>query len=136
LKDEQSSTILPLVGNLTEPSPGLGWRHRERQTLEKRFRPDLILALALVHHLSIGRNVPLPDMVEWFASFEADLVIEFVAPEDAMVEQLLRNTDELDFGYTQGRFEACVGNHFVITETEVLQLGTRTIYCLRPKHTS
>ena len=136
LKDEQGSTILPLVGNLTDPSPGLGWRHRERQTLEKRSRPDLILALALVHHLSIGRNVPLPDLVEWFASFEADLVIEFVAPEDAMVEQLLRNRDELDFGYTQGRFEACVADHFVIVGTEILQSGTRTIYYLRPKHTS
>ena len=136
LKDEQSLKILPLVGNLTDPSPGLGWRHRERQTLEKRSRPDLILALALVHHLSIGRNVPLLDLVEWFASFEADLVIEFVAPEDAMVEQLLRNRDELDFGYTQDRFEACVANHFVIAETEVLQSGTRTIYYLRPKHSS
>lgn len=136
LKDEQSLTILPLVGNLTDPSPGLGWRHRERQTLEKRSRPDLILALALVHHLSIGRNVPLLDLVEWFASFEADLVIEFVAPEDAMVEQLLRNRDKLDFGYTQERFEACVANHFVIAETEVLQSGTRTIYYLRPKHSS
>ncbi len=136
LKDEQSLRILPLVGNLTDPSPGLGWRHRERQTLEKRSRPDLILALALVHHLSIGRNVPLLDLVEWFASFEADLVIEFVAPEDAMVEQLLRNRDKLDFGYTQDRFEACVDHHFVIAETEVLQSGTRTIYYLRPKHSS
>ena len=134
LKAEQHSTILPLVGNLTDPSPGLGWRHRERQTLDERSRPDLILALALIHHLSIGRNVPLPDLVAWFASFEADLVIEFVAPEDAMVEQLLRNRDELDFGYTQDRFEACVAEHFVIAETEGLQSGTRTIYYLRPKH--
>ena len=136
LKAEQHSTILPLVGNLTDPSPGLGWRHRERQTLDERSRPDLILALALVHHLSIGRNVPLSDLVDWFASFEADLVIEFVAPEDAMVEQLLRNRDELDFGYTQDRFETCVAQHFVIAETEGLQSGTRTIYYLRPKHAS
>ena len=133
LKTEHASTILPLVGNLTDPSPGLGWRHRERQTLDERSRPDLILALALIHHLSIGQNVPLPDLVAWFGSFEADLVIEFVAPEDAMVEQLLRNRDELDFGYTQDRFEACVAEHFVIAETEGLQSGTRTIYYLRPK---
>ena len=51
LKTEQDSTIFPLVGNLTDPSPGLGWRHRERQTLDARSRPDLILALALIHHL-------------------------------------------------------------------------------------
>ena len=134
MKAERGSKILPLVGNLTDPSPGLGWRHRERQTLDERSRPDLILALALIHHLAIGRNVPLPELVAWFASFEADLVIEFVSPEDEMVECLLRNRDELDFGYTQDRFEACVADHFVIVESERLQLGTRTIYYLRPKH--
>ena len=76
LKVEQDSTILPLIGNLTDPSPGLGWCHQERQTLEARSRPDLILALALIHYLSIGRNVPLPELVAWFTSFEADVVIE------------------------------------------------------------
>ena len=136
LKAEPGSKILPLVGNLTDPSPGLGWRHRERQTLEERSRPDLILALALIHHLAIGRNVPLPELVAWFASFEADVVIEFVVAEDAMVKQLLRNRDELDFGYTQDCFEAAAAEHFVIAETERLQSGTRTIYYLRPKHAS
>ena len=136
LKAEPGSKILPLVGNLTDPSPGLGWRHRERQTFEERSRPDLILALALIHHLAIGRNVPLPELVAWFASFEADVVIEFVVPEDAMVKQLLRNRDELDFGYTQDCFEAAAAEHFVIAETERLQSGTRTIYYLRPKHAS
>ena len=136
LKADQNSTILPLVGNLTDPSPGLGWRHQERQTLEARSRPDLILALALIHHLSIGRNVPLPELVAWFASFEADLVIEFVAPEDAMVAQLVRNRDALDIGYTQDRFEACVAEPFVIAATDRLPSGTRTMYYVRPKHAS
>ena len=69
-------------------------------------------------------------------AFEADVVIEFVVPEDAMVKQLLRNRDELDFGYTQDCFEAAAAEHFVIAETERLQSGTRTIYYLRPKHAS
>ena len=136
LKGEHDSTILPLVGNLTDPSQGLGWRHQERQTLEARSRPDLILALALIHHLSIGRNVPLPEVVAWFASFEADVVIEFVAPQDAMVAQLVRNRDALASGYTQDRFEACVAEHFVIAATERLQSGTRTMCYVRPKHAS
>ncbi len=134
LKDEQNTTILPLVGNLTDPSPGLGWRHRERQTIEERSRPDLILALALIHHLAVARNVPLPELLGWFATFRADVVIEFVAPEDAMVEQLMRNRDPVDFGYTQDRFEACASAHFVLARKEGLQSGTRTLYYLRPKH--
>ena len=94
------------------------------------------MALALIHHLSIGRNVPLPELVAWFASFDADVVIEFVAPQDAMVAQLVRNRDALASGYTQDRFEACVVEHFVIAETERLQSGTRTMYYVRPKHAS
>ena len=90
----------------------------------------------MVHHLAIGHNVPLQELVAWFASFEADVVMEFIAPEDAMVKQLLRNRDELDFSYTQDRFEACVAEHFILAETERLQSGTRTIYYLRLKHAS
>ena len=134
LKAENNSAILPLVGDLTNPSPGLGWRNLERQTLDARCRPDLILALALIHHLAIARNVPLPDVVAWLASFQADLVVEFVAPEDAMVRRLQRNRDTLDFGYTQDRFEACLSEHFVIAKQEPLQSGTRTMYYARPTH--
>ena len=107
-----------------------------RQTLEARSRPDLILALALIHHLSVGRNVSLPELVAWFASFEADVVIEFVAPQDVMVAQLVRNRDALASGYTQDRFEACVAEYFVIAETERLQSGMRTMCYVRPKHAS
>ena len=58
-------------------------------------------------------------MVAWFASFEADVVIEFVVPEDAMVKQLLRNRDELDFGYTQDCFEAAAAEHLVLPPSTV-----------------
>ena len=133
LKADDNSTILPLVGDLADPSPGLGWRNLERQTLDDRSRPDLILALALVHHLAIARNVPLPDLVAWLASFHADVVVEFVAPEDAMVQRLRRNRDTLDVGYTQQRFEAGLSEHFVIAKQERLRSGTRTMYYARPK---
>ena len=133
LKAEGNRTILPLVGDLTDPSPGLGWRNRERRTFTNRSRPDLILALALVHHLAIARNVPLPDLIAWLASFGADVVVEFVAPEDAMVQRLLRNRDTLDFGYTQERFEACLSEYFVIANKQSLQAGTRTIYDARSR---
>ena len=133
LKAEGNRTILPLVGDLTDPSPGLGWRNRERRTFTNRSRPDLILALALVHHLAIARNVPLPDLIAWLASFGADVVVEFVAPEDAMVQRLLRNRDTLDFGYTQERFEACLSEYFVIANKQSLQAGTRTMYDARSR---
>ena len=54
-----SEHVLPLVMDLADPSPARGWRGRERAALEERGRPDLVLCLALMHHLSIGANVPL-----------------------------------------------------------------------------
>ena len=136
LKGEHDSTILPLVGNLTDPSPALGWRHHARQTLEARSRPDLILALALIHHLSIGRNIPLPEVVAWVARFEADGVIEFVALQDAMVAPLVSNRAARASGDTQDRVEACVAEQCVIAETERLPSGTRTMCYVRPTHAS
>jgi ribosomal protein L11 methylase PrmA len=59
LKGEGAGTILPLTMNLADPSPGLGWRGLERRPLGARGTPDLALCLALVHHLSIGGNVPV-----------------------------------------------------------------------------
>ena len=133
LKAQSNTTVLPVVGNLTDPSPGLGWRHHERPTLEERSHPDLILALALIHHLAITRNVPLSELLAWFASFRADVVLEFVGPEDPMVEQLMRNRDPVDLQYTQDHFDACLAEHFVVARKESLQSGMRTLYFARPK---
>ena len=62
--------------------------------LRARGRPDLVLCLALVHHVVISGNVPLPEFIDWLAGLGADLVIEFVSKDDAMVKALLRNKDD------------------------------------------
>ena len=133
LKAEHHAAILPLLGDVVDPSPSLGWRGLERQGLLGRGRPDLILCLALIHHLAISRNIPLPDLIEWLAGFKADLIIEFVAPDDPMVERLLRNRDDLDFGYTQEHFDACLSRHFRVVRQEALGSGTRTVYHARSR---
>src|SRR5207245_2035956 len=68
LAREENENLLPLVVDLADPSPSLGWRGAERRHLPARGRPDLTLALALVHHLAITRNVPLAELLDWFAS--------------------------------------------------------------------
>ncbi len=89
LRDEGSTSILPLVANIADPPPGLGWRGRERRPLPDRGRPDLTLALAVVHHLAIGANVPLAELVDWLAELETELVIEFPTAADPMVDRML-----------------------------------------------
>lgn len=132
LKEEGDRRVLPLVANLADPSPGLGWRGRERKSLEDRRRPDLILALALIHHMVIGANIPVNEFVGWLRHLGASLVIEFVTKADPMVQTLLRNKPDQYEDYQQDYFEKCLGEAYEVVKREELQGGTRTIYLARP----
>jgi SAM-dependent methyltransferase len=131
-----SGRILPLVQNLADPSPAWGWNLRERQSLPARGRPQLVLCLALVHHLVIGANVPLRRFVEWLAALGGDLVIEFVGREDAKVATLLRNRVDQYGDYHQAGFEECLGRHYRILATLSLSGGRRTLYHCRRNETA
>jgi hypothetical protein len=133
LSGERRTTILPLVGDLTDPSPGLGWRGQERRPLADRGVPDLILSLALVHHLVIGRNIPLPDLMQWLAGFGADLVIEFVGVSDPMVQRLMTNREGQTIEYSQETFEAALDRFFDRVSHHLLPSGTRTLYHAKAK---
>jgi hypothetical protein len=129
LRDAGDQRILPLTMNLADPSPGLGWRGRERKALLDRGRPDLVLALALVHHVVIGANVPLAEFVDWLAELGAALVIEFPMREDPMVQGLLsRKREGLHADYDRATFERVLGDAFDIRRTEELGSGTRVLY--------
>jgi SAM-dependent methyltransferase len=131
---EGRADVLPLVMNLTDPSGGLGWRNRERAPFAERVRPDLTLALALVHHLAIGANVPLPEVVTWLASWGGRLVVEFVHPEDVQVKRLLANKPGGLFAdYRRATFESMLAEHFAVHRRDVLPGGTRTLYLAEPK---
>ena len=120
--------ILPLVSNLADQVAGLGWRGRERSSLLDRGRPDLVLSLALIHHLVIGCSIPLTDLLEWLAEMRSQLVIEFVAPEDPMASRLLSRRGGPCPDYTRSNFEQELGRLFEVTETLSLCHGTRTLY--------
>ena len=132
LEDEGCTNILPLVSDLANPSPGLGWRGRERGPLSERGRPELILCLALVHHLVVGRNIPLCELIAWLAGFGAELVIEFVGRDDPMVQHLLRHRGGQDFDYSHGAMEAMLAQHFGTVSKMELASGTRTLYHAKP----
>ena len=104
------STITPLVVDLVSPTPAAGWGLRERPSFLERARADTILALALVHHLAIGRNVPLAMVAEQFASLAQRALVEFVPREDPMVERLLRDREDVFDDYTRAGFEAAFGS--------------------------
>jgi SAM-dependent methyltransferase len=134
LRTEGNEQILPLTMNLADPSPGLGWRGLERRPLAERGRPDLVLALALVHHVAISANVPVKEFVDWLASLGSALVIEFPTREDPMVQKLLApKRDGLHPDYELEYFERVLGEAFEVERSERLESGTRVLYFARPK---
>jgi SAM-dependent methyltransferase len=134
LKQERNKKILPLVMNLTDPSPGIGWRGTERLPFETRRKPDAILCLALVHHLALTANVPLPQILDWYQSFGSHLVIEWVDPADPMGKRLLSLKPAGTFpDYRQEVFERLLEERFVIDRREVLASGTRTLFAATPR---
>jgi hypothetical protein len=134
LKTHGPGNILPLVYNVADPSPGLGWRGLERPALEERGRPELILALALVHHLVISVNLPMAELIAWFAGLtRRALVIEFVAREDDMVQRLLRNREDQYHDYHPEFLKACLEQHFTIQASLTVNQANRSLYYCRKR---
>ncbi|MGK2857160.1 MAG: class I SAM-dependent methyltransferase [Thermoanaerobaculia bacterium] len=130
---ERKANVLPLVWDVASPSPGIGWCGAERPMLERRIDPDLILVLALIHHLVVGRNIPLEEVIEYLAGYQADLVIEFVERDDPMVRTLLAGKDQEFADYDRSRFESILERTFVVTAVLPLPSGLRRLYHCRPK---
>ena len=134
LAAEQARTILPLVADVTDPSPALGWQGLERQTLEGRGRPELTLCLALLHHVAISGNVPVPEFLSWLAGLGTALVIEFPTRDDPRVASLLmRKKDGAHPDYDREPFERALAERFEVERTEELAGGTRILYYAKPR---
>jgi len=128
LRKEQPGNILPLLMNVANPSPAQGWGCGERASLVQRGKPQLTLALALVHHLVISANVPPAALVPWLAETTRELVIEFISKDDAMVHRLLLNKDDTYADYHREAFEQYLERWFRIAARAELPGGTRFLY--------
>jgi hypothetical protein len=134
LEAEGQRSILTLVVDVADPSPALGWRGCERTPLEARGRPDLVLCLALLHHLAISRSVPLRALVEWLAGHGAAVVVEFPTRDDPMVQELLKRKPRGSHpDYERATFERLLTEYFELDATEVLASQTRVLYAARPR---
>ncbi len=132
----EESRVLPLWLDLANPSPGLGWHHRERDALLARGPANVALALALVHHLALGHNVPLPHVAAFFKDLCRALVVEFVPKDDPQAQRLLAARADVFDDYTQEAFEAAFGAHFTLEERWALPSSRRVLYHLRAKRGS
>ncbi len=133
LRSERHERILPLVMDLTDPTPALGWRNTERRAFTDRTPPDLVLCLALVHHLVIGSNVPVGEVVGWLRSFGCPVVVEFASRHDPMVRRMLAGKPIEHRDYSSEEFEARLSEAFTIARRQEVTAGTRTLYLAVPR---
>ena len=127
----RETDLLPLVLDLSNPSSGIGWAGDERMSLEARGPADLVLALALVHHLAIGHNVPFDRIAQLFAVLGRSLAIEFVPKSDSQVQRLLASREDVFPRYTRADFEAAFGERFQILDVAPIAGTERTLYLMK-----
>jgi hypothetical protein len=121
--------LLPLLLDLTNPSPGIGWQNKERSSLVERGPADTVLALALIHHLAISNNLPLNRIAEFFSKICNFLIIEFVPKTDSQVQKLLMNRKDIFNEYDKENFEN-IFQHFFTLEMKVNINGSERILYL------
>jgi ribosomal protein L11 methylase PrmA len=125
-KDE-SLSFLPLFLDAGNPAPNQGFGEQERQGLKARANPDCLLALAFTHHLAIGRNVPLPNLLDWLISLAPHGVIEFVPKSDPMIQEMLSLREDIFDNYTGEHFMECIEESADIVEKKVVSRSGRQL---------
>ena len=124
------ANVLPLCVDLCNPSPGVGWMNAERASLIERGTAGAVVALALVHHLAIGNNVPLAEVAAFFRTLSPHLIVEFVPKTDAQVQRMLSSRADIFGDYSVEGFEEAFSRHFRIVDTHKLQGSERGMYLM------
>ncbi len=128
---KESLSIHPLIIDLANPSPANGVNYEERKSLSDRFHADLILALALIHHLAIGKNIPFEMIAKMFRQLGEKLIIEFIPKDDEKIQLMLQQKQDIYHWYTQFNFKQAFSKYYTILEVKELFRG-RTLFLMQP----
>jgi len=132
-KQDGRENILPLVIDFTSPSPAIGWNNTERESITSRLKADLVLALALVHHLAIAKNVPLPLIADWLQPMGEHLIIEFVPKTDEKVKLLLQNRKDIFDKYDLENFKTIFANTYQVVQEKKVGNTDRVLFLMKRK---
>ncbi len=133
VKKNKEEKILPLLLDLNNPSPDIGWDNSERESLRSRGPCDTLMALALVHHLAISNNVPLDRVAKFFAGLCRWLIIEWVPKEDSQVKRLLSTREDIFPSYTQDGFEIAFEKYFKTLASKKVNNSLRILYLFKTR---
>ena len=132
-RGDRDRRVLPLLLDLTNPSPAIGWGNEERSSIVERTPNDTVMALALIHHLAIANNLPLARIAQFLSKLCRWLIIEFVPKEDPQARRLLQSRRDIFDDYNQEGFEAALARYFLIDERVPVGEDGRVLY-LMEKH--
>lgn len=132
-KKNKETNLLPLVIDLTNPSPNIGWQNKERMSFIERGPVDTVMALALVHHLAISNNVPLPMLADFFNSLCNWLIIEFIPKTDSQVERMLSTRVDIFADYHFDAFEKAFSRFFTIKDSITIHDSERRLYLMQKR---
>lgn len=133
IKKSKEKNMLPILLDLVNPTSDYGWANEERIALIKRGPADTVMALALIHHLAIGNNLPIRKIAKFFSKLGRFLIIEFVPKKDSQVKKLLASREDIFPDYTQEYFESEFGNFFTLLYKNKVKNSLRTIYLYKIK---
>ncbi len=140
IKQNKEQFIIPFVLDVLNPSAAIGFNNKERFSFLKRikdYNPDVTLALAVIHHMSLSGNITFSMSAEFFASFSQYLIIEFPKRGDSWVERLLDSKGEFkehfDF-YNTDDFEKEYIKYFDLIEKQDIEGSKRVMYFFKTKH--
>jgi hypothetical protein len=129
---KQYPDLLPLIIDLSNPCTGVGWNSMERPPIQNRVCPDLVLALALIHHLAISNALPFGYLVQFFEDWNCPILIEFVPKSDPQVPLLYPGGNDVFPNYTEQKFSEAFSTKFKICGTYPIEDSTRVLYYLVP----
>ncbi len=131
IKKSDEKNILPIIIDLSKPSPSIGVNNEERDSFINRTNVDLAMALALIHHLAIGKNIPLEKIADLFQRMCRYLIIEFVPKQDEKIKLMLAGKKDIYTAYTEENFLSAFNQYFTVIEKETIAGSERTIYLMK-----
>jgi ribosomal protein L11 methylase PrmA len=135
-RQRNEKNLLPLLSDLTNPSPGIGWQNQERMSLAERGPADAVLALAIIHHLAVSNNTPFAKIAEFLASICNSAIVEFVPKSDSQVQRLLATREDIFVDYAQQAFESEFAKRFVLERSQPVTGSERILYLMRRREST
>ncbi len=128
VKSSGIKNIQPLIIDLSNPSPAIGVNSEERDSFIQRCKADLVIALALIHHLVIGKNIPFEKAAEFFCKIGDNLIIEFAPEEDEKVQLMLKSKKDIYIKYNEQEFLKAFDKYFSVIDKKPITSTNRVLF--------